>query len=122
MSNILQIKITLKGSQPAIWRRIQIDYTSSFADLHNAIRDAMSWDGSHLHGFAFERGKSKTPILIGPPSRDSMFDTLPEQGELVIDWLGKIAKQCLYTYDYGDDWDHTVLLEKVLPADPRATY
>jgi hypothetical protein len=122
MNSVLQIKITLKGSKPPIWRRVQIASTSSFADLHGVIRDAMGWDGSHLHGFAFEQKQSRFPILIGPPSQDSMIDTLHEKRELVTNWLGKKAEQCLYTYDYGDDWDHIVLLEKTLPIDPEATY
>jgi hypothetical protein len=27
-----------------------------------------------------------------------------------------------YVYDFGDDWVHKVVVEKVLPADPRISY
>lgn len=122
MGNALQIKIMLADSNPVVWRRVLIADTSSFADLHSVIRDAMGWDGSHLHGFALTTKKSKPPILIGPPSPDSMFKTLSEKKELVVDWLGKKAKECLYNYDYGDNWDHIVGLENILATDPGAVY
>src|ERR1039458_577698 len=122
MMDILQLKVSLNDSRPAIWRRIQLSDTSTFADLHNAIRDSMGWDGSHLHGFAFEPKNTKRPILIGPLSENSFIETLPEDKQLVCNWLGKKSKQCIYTYDYGDGWDHTVLLEKVLPFEPNVVY
>jgi len=48
---VYQFKITLKGTKPPIWRRIQVPATYSFYDLHVAIQDAMGWMDSHLHEF-----------------------------------------------------------------------
>ena len=51
-----------------------------------------------------------------------MHEKLDETKILVKDWLGKQYKQCRYSYDYGDDWYHTVLFEKSLDADPNTNY
>ncbi|MFZ1249430.1 MAG: SEC-C metal-binding domain-containing protein [Candidatus Saccharimonadales bacterium] len=118
----MQLKISLNGAKPPIWRRIQLAQDATFLDLHAAIQDAMGWADGHLHEFSFEQKTSKKPILIGPPDSESMFKTHAEKKELVRDWLGAKWKQCIYTYDFGDNWDHTVLFEKTLPAEPGVTY
>jgi len=48
---VYQLKITLKGIRPPIWRRIQVPETYTFWDLHVAIQDAMGWEDAHLHEF-----------------------------------------------------------------------
>lgn len=119
---MFQFKITLNDSQPPIWRRIQMLETATFLDLHNAIQDAMGWEDYHLHEFAFESKTSKRPVLIGKPGEDSAFRVLPENKECIKDWFGVKSKQCIYTYDFGDSWDHTVLFEKALPVEPGMEY
>jgi hypothetical protein len=47
---------------------------------------------------------------------------LAEKKELVTSWLTKEGSTCLYEYDFGDSWEHTVLLEKILPVEPNTTY
>jgi hypothetical protein len=121
-TQIMQLKVTIDGSSPPIWRRLEIAADATFLDLHGTIQDAMGWDGGHLHGFTVERKTTKRPILIGSPSRDSYFKTKSERTERIVDWLGTKCKQLLYTYDYGDNWDHTVLLEKILPAEQSVDY
>lgn len=119
---VLQIKITLNGSKPSIWRRVEITDDATFADLHRAIRDVMGWDGYHLHEFAFEGKGTKIPQLIGRPSAESMIDVHDEDKELVKEWLGVKRKQCIYTYDFGDSWDHTVHLEAIIDSEEGVSY
>lgn len=122
MNNILQFKISLNDSRPPIWRRVQIAYTSSFLDLHAVIQDAMGWEDCHLHSFSFEDKKTRERIIIGPPDEESFFEVLPEKQTLVKDWFSDQLPQCVYNYDFGDDWHHKVLLEKTLPAEPGIKY
>lgn len=117
-AKVLQLKITLKGTKPSIWRRIQITDDSTFADLHRAIRDAMGWIGGHMHEFEFDW--IDQTVYIGTPDKEADYDITPESKTLVRNWLGKQSQQCNYAYDFGDDWEHTVLLEKTLPADDKA--
>jgi hypothetical protein len=129
-------KVTLNNSKPPIWRRIVVPDTYTFYQLHCAIQDAMGWLDYHLHSFTVDvrsknKDKSKSrssaslrqTISLPNPEVDA-FDP-PEKDESIeriADWFGSIMQQCVYTYDFGDDWDHTVHLEKVIPLDPKQTY
>ncbi len=130
----LVFKVTLNHSKPAIWRRVIVPDNYTFYELHCAIQDAMGWLDDHLHSFTFDtsskkeaktrlRMDSRQTISLPHPEAD-IFDTgdKDESVELLRDWFGPITKQCIYTYDFGDDWDHTVLLEKVLPIDKKQKY
>ncbi len=117
--NVYQFKITLKGSKPSIWRRIQVPENYSFWDLHVAIQDAMGWLDYHLHLFHIGETYSKGGIGIG----------LPEGSEYLHSANVKIKKyfknendKLLYEYDFGDSWVHQIVLEKILPKDPKIEY
>lgn len=128
--DVLQLKITLNESVPRIWRRIVVPADYTFFDLHCAIQDAMGWTDSHLHAFHVmpPKRKARDMITIQFPNPD--FDdwqlpgeeALDERKERITGYLGSVVKQCTYSYDFGDGWDHTVLLERVLPRDLKAQY
>ena len=46
-----QFLVVLSGTDPLVWRRIQVPEKYSFWDLHVAIQDAMGWLDYHLHEF-----------------------------------------------------------------------
>jgi hypothetical protein len=123
---VFQFKITLQDVLPKVWRRILVPSTYSFFELYVAIESAMGWSGEHLHMFSLAQKGTKDPICIELPHPDDGFDaigdTRDEQTEKIADYFPRFIKQCLYTYDFGDDWDHTVLFEKALPADINASY
>ena len=117
--SIYQFKISLKNSKPTIWRRIQVPENYSFWDLHTAIQDAMGWMDCHLHQFSFTIPPFNIRVDIG----------LPEDNEYLHSTRVKIKKYFLrekvkanYWYDFGDDWHHTILLEKILPRDHSQNY
>lgn len=115
---IYQFKITLKGSKPPIWRRIQVPKDYTFWELHVAIQSAMSWTGYHLHSFAFTDPKTQKIIFVGTPlGKDAVFETYYERDEKIKDYFSQLYKRCVYTYDFGDNWEHEVLFEKELPAE-----
>lgn len=117
MPNVLQFKITLNYTTPKIWRRIQVPDTYTFWDLHCAIQDAMGWSNSHLHAFYLtnKAAHSTRPIIIQVPLPYlDQPDALHEAHEYLTDWFPHQLKQCVYTYDFGDSWDHTVLYERSL--------
>lgn len=113
-NQIYQFKVTLKGIRPPIWRRVQVLGTSTFWDLHVAIQDAMGWMDCHLHQFAVHHPEWDEEYLVGIPDEWGMMDPGPTAG-----WKVKVADflspkmSALYTYDYGDGWEHKVLLEKI---------
>lgn len=115
---IYQFKITLKGIRPPIWRRFLIDNQVTFEDLHIIIQIVMGWENYHL--FSFDTKDALVQILddsseFFPPLRE-IYDAEDTQiGELITEEKQK----CLYTYDFGDDWEHELVLEKVLPIDEK---
>lgn len=112
---IYQFKITLKGTKPPVWRRIQVPSDYSFWDLHVAIQDAMGWTDIHLHHFLF--GSYRAPLaFIGIPDDEwaTARETLPGWHTKIRRWFQEEGASALYEYDFGDGWEHKVVLEKIL--------
>lgn len=111
---VYQLKVGLKGAKPPIWRRLEVPADASLTRLHEIIQVAFGWDGSHLHAFETPYGDfgAPDPELGHQPAEDvSLAQVLP----------GERAK-IVYTYDFGDDWRHEILVEKVLTPDASVTY
>jgi hypothetical protein len=121
-----QFKITLENVKPRVWRRIVVPQAYTFFELYSAIDDAMGWGGGHLHNFYVAQSGTARPIVIELPKPDNFMhwdrDNRDERTELIADYFGKRIKQCRYNYDFGDNWEHTVLFERELPADPTTKY
>lgn len=124
-SGVYQFKVVLQNSKPPIWRRIQVPESYSFWDLHAAIQDAMGWDDSHLHSFIIHQDRKQplpTDVHIGIPSDNDFEKILPSWETPIKRYYTKEGQQALYWYDFGDDWKHTVILEKILPFENGAKY
>jgi hypothetical protein len=104
-----QLKVTLKNSEPAIWRRLLIASTENLEDVHIAIQIAMGWTNSHLHEFI--KGRDR----YGVPDDDFPSDMRDEADYRLDQILNKEKDKLSYIYDFGDDWAHEVELEKILP-------
>jgi hypothetical protein len=118
--HVLQLKITLEGCRPPIWRRIVVPCTFTFWELHMAIQDAFGWDSSHLHVFDIVVPMTDEPFEVGIPYDDPIGEepALPGWNIPVAGILTLIYRTCAYTYDLGDSWQHKVVLEKILPREP----
>jgi len=116
---LYQLKITLKWSKPPIWRRVVVRANMSLDRLHGVIQFAMGWTDSHLHQFIVGAGFVRT--YYGKP--DSEFadmgsEMLNEKRYTVADLAPAAKKKFIYEYDFGDGWQHEVVVEKFLPPDP----
>lgn len=123
-SNLVhQFKITLCGIQPPIWRRIQVPGNYSFWDLHVAIQDAMGWLDYHLHAFRIHTRKGDELIEIGIPGDERDEDNfLPGSKIPIRDYFGEPGESVSYEYDFGDSWEHDILLEGILLKERGARY
>jgi len=119
--NVYQFKITLDDIKPKIWRRIQVPETYTFEELHRVIQKAMGWFDYHLHEYEIKEPESLTKVQIGIPDEMSE-EVLEENKEKIKDYFTKENPNAEYTYDFGDSWEHTIKLEKVLPRDEKVKY
>ena len=109
---ILQLKITLKGiSKPPVWRRVQVRADTTFSMLHQIIQAAFGWTDTHLH--TFEYGGEQ----IGVPDQDWDNDCADEAEIRLDEVLLDPKDRVRYTYDFGDNWEHDIVLEKVMDPD-----
>ncbi len=113
---IYQLKITLRDSHPPLWRRVLVRDDTTLAKLNFIIQIAMGWSNSHLHDFTIlgERYSEPSPE-DGEPVKDERRYKL---NQFVTGAKFKFA----YQYDFGDSWDHAVVVEKILPPDPGVRY
>jgi hypothetical protein len=110
----LQLKVTLLGIQPPIWRRIAVPGDINAFKLHEVLQAVMGWTNGHLHQFVANK---KT---YGLPDEDSDRETKDERRYTLAQLVNE-GPPLVYEYDFGDYWRHRLEVEKVLPADPKAT-
>jgi hypothetical protein len=115
---VYRLYIFLLDIAPPIWRRVELSSETSLAQLHKVLQAAMGWQDYHLH--EFEIGGQR----YGVPDTD--YD-LP--GEVVKDSAIKLSSalprkgaSLLYSYDFGDNWAHSVVLEDIVPIEPDTKY
>ncbi|RJQ46962.1 MAG: YecA family protein [Gaiellales bacterium] len=113
---VYQLKVTLKGSKPPIWRRILVPDTA-LDRLSDYLLTVMGWTGGHLHAFRIS-DKHYGTIDIGW-SRDDLVD---ERTVNLSDVVSSPQKKFTYDYDFGDGWEHEVLVEDILDPEPDASY
>lgn len=118
-----QFLVVLAGTQPLVWRRIQVPRTATYWDLHVAIQDAMGWEDRHLHEFRIGVPGEGRGVRIGLDQDDDDVES-----PLVLGWERKLAEDfgspyaqlaMTYNYDFGDDWLHGVIHEGIaMPERP----
>lgn len=106
-----QLKITLKGTSPPVWRRIWIPADMTFRNLHEAIQYLFGWMDYHLYDFEIAREHVKILCDDGEAfefERDTVFKDMDTPLHTYL----KEKMKLVYTYDYGDNWEHVILVEK----------
>jgi hypothetical protein len=117
---IYQLKVTLLGTAPPIWRRLLVPAELTLAQLHDVLQAAMGWENSHMHEFLIGQRRYGTP---DPDDRlMGMEPVANERSVRLSTVLGRTGAKARYTYDFGDSWEHTIVLEKQLAPDPNLVY
>jgi hypothetical protein len=111
-----QLKITIDGIKPPVWRRALVPSTITLARLHQVIQEVFGWWDYHLHEFEVDgdRFGIDDGEGWGDPPRDERRARL---GSLVAK-----GGRFRYTYDFGDNWEHRIEVEDVVPAETGRTY
>jgi len=149
-TSIYQIRVTLNGSKPPIWRKLVVPSDLVLGELHEVIQIAMGWTNSHLHQFRL-RDKSLKP---GPQEMARLFQKGVWDDEFlgrmrgervfvakVTSWgdpselegededaftLGevcpKVKSKLIYEYDFGDGWEHIIEVQKIVEPELGVEY
>jgi Plasmid pRiA4b ORF-3-like protein len=108
------IKVTLAGSQPPIWRRLQVPSTITLRALHDVLQAAFGWEDYHMWVFETPLGRYGLPdrdLEISSAAAKRLDQIAPRKG----DRFG-------YTYDFGDDWEHIIVVEAISNPEPGIAY
>jgi len=107
---IYELYIELKGIEPRIWRKIQVDANIKLDELHHVIQIAMGWTNSHLYSFKIGNEEfSLKEYEVDTEYQDSMKHRLMEFSE----------EEFVYLYDFGDYWEHQIqIVQKLKGKEP----
>jgi hypothetical protein len=118
--NAYQFKVALRDIHPPIWRRIQVPGNYSLFDLHVAVQSAMGWSDRHLHVFRFESIGERV-VEVGIPDEFTP-SRIPGWSVEARTFFREPGARASYEYDFGDGWVHEVLLEEIIPREPKTKY
>lgn len=119
MSKILQLKITLKHTDPAVFRTIQVSSKINFLKLHDVIQLVMLWENSHLHEFKFNEYRISQ---LFEESDADWSEGVIDSKEVVVGKVLTKGDKLTYEYDFGDSWIHDIIVEKEFPSEPGVFY
>lgn len=116
-----QLKVTLEDTEPPIWRRLVVPSELTLVELHAVLQLAMGWTNSHLH--AFRVGQARFELPAPEPGwvdgdQDAADERLARLSEVVPDPKARFS----YEYDFGDSWEHKIVVEKAVSAEPGVAY
>lgn len=115
--DIYQLKITLLGIEPKIYRVVQVPANITLRNLHKVIQKLMRWENCHLYQFV------KGETFYAPQRNEFSFArTLSDKSVPLYELLPKVRNKLTYEYDLGDGWLHEVLLQKIVPAQEDVHY
>jgi hypothetical protein len=110
-----QLKIELTRLRPTVWRRVAVPASITLGDLHALIRVILGWGTDHMHAFTVGDTRYSDPFF-------GLEECDDEETARLSRVLPKPGAKMTYVYDFGDWWEHTITLEKIVDADPAATY
>jgi hypothetical protein len=115
---IARVRVELDDIHPTVWRRVDVPLTVSLRGLHEVIQALMLFENRHLFQFDVEGKRYGIP--------DPEWDAGPAVLEAKNTKLGALVKRGVsrfsYTYDFGDNWQHSVTIENTAAADPALDY
>jgi hypothetical protein len=115
----LVLKITLRESEPPIWRRVAVPDDLSLARLHDVIQIAMGWMDCHLHEFHVG---DRTYGIPDPDFEDLGHRVFKENNCKLASLVGAGVDRFDYVYDFGDNWVHEVVIESAGPLQHDRRY
>ena len=112
-----RVKVSLYGAKPPVWRRLEIPSAMPLNLVHAVPQVAFDWHDYHLHAFETVCGQ------FGSPDQDDDWaERQDEAAATLAQVAGAERAKVVYSYDFGDDWRHDIVVEKIIPAEPGVAY
>ncbi len=116
---ITRVRVEIEGTEPLVWRELDLPLSTTLATLHDIIQVVMRWQDYHLHEFIVG------DRVYGVPDPDDVFDERRVYKERSIR-LGTLIERgfsdFLYVYDFGDYWRHRITMHAARQGDPGVEY
>ncbi len=116
---IYRLKVTLRDVTPPVWRRLLMPGDVSLSRLHDILQAALGWTDSHLHQFVV----GAACYMIPDPDEGFIGEDDKDERRARLSSIAKAPKKRFrYEYDFGDGWEHDILVEKIEAARPGTSY
>jgi hypothetical protein len=112
---IATLRSEIKHIEPLIWRRVAVRTSMNLMALHKVIQATMGWLDYHLWEFDVDDRKYGIPDPDRPHVRNGATTQLATILTFGMTEFG-------YVYDFGDNWEHRIVVEGINPADAGAKY
>lgn len=112
-SRILQLRVSIRGMSPPVWRKLLINSDTTLHELHLMIQAAMGWYNCHLYEFSYGQDKYSNLDHWDEIPEEEIDSTQVTLGDLDL----SEGDELTYLYDFGDNWEHTVSVQKILAQD-----
>ena len=116
VATVHRVKVSLYGAKPPVWRRLEIPSAMPLNLVHAVLQVAFGWHDYHLHVFETVCGQ------FGSPDLDDWAERQDEAAATLAQVAGAERAKAVYSYDFGDDWRHDIVVEKIIPAEPGVAY
>jgi len=115
MADIARLRVAIDDVAPAVVRRVEVPLTMRLDDLHFVLQIAIGWQ--NCHPFEFRFGDRAWGLV----DRDAESNPLPAEGATLAE-VHALGRSFKYGYVFGEDWQHTVEIEAVAPAEQGVVY
>lgn len=115
-ATVHQVKVSLHGAKPPVWRRLEIPSAMTLDGVHVVLQAAFGWWDVHLHSFETVCGE------FGAADCEEWSDHGDEAAVALAQVAAAEKARVSYVYDFGDDWRHDIVVEKIRPAEAGVTY
>lgn len=116
---LLTLKVTLRGTKPPVWRRLELPSDLPLDQVHAVLQRAMGWTDSHLHRFAVE-DTPRASYFVTDFDLSEGDEGTPETDVRLDQVLRRPGDRLHYSYDFGDGWEHLLVVEAIAPMpEPR---
>ena len=112
-----RVRLDLHGAKPPVWRRLELPGDLTLPRVHDVIQAAMGWTNSHLHRFRIG-SDHRSPYFVTSFDVEEGEDGTLEDDVRLDQLVAEKGDELWYEYDFGDGWDHRLVVEEVLDEPP----